>query len=43
MASSQRGALTIERSGPNAVQQISPADFRNEQANVSGDTIRNLV
>jgi hypothetical protein len=42
LASSQRGSITIERSGPNA-GQISPADFRNEQAVVTSETIRSLV
>jgi hypothetical protein len=42
LASSQRGSVTIERTGPNA-GQISPADFRNEQAAVTPDTIRGLV
>jgi hypothetical protein len=42
LASSQRGSITIERTGPNA-GQISPAEFRNEQAIITSETIRSLV
>ncbi len=42
LASSQRGSITIERSGPNS-GQISPADFRNDQSVVTTETIRSLV
>jgi hypothetical protein len=42
LASSQRGSITIERTGPNA-GPIGPAEFRNEQAVVSADSIRSLV
>jgi hypothetical protein len=41
LAASQRGALTIERSGPNA-GQISVNDFRNETITVTPEMIREL-
>jgi hypothetical protein len=42
LAASQRGAITIERTGSKA-GQISVADFRNEQVNVTTDLIRELA
>ena len=42
LASSQRGSITIERTGPNA-GPIVPAEFRSEQAVVDANSIRSLV
>lgn len=42
LASTQRGAVTIERVGSNSAP-ISVAEFRNEQVKVTPELIRNLV